>query len=132
MSDKHYWYGYLEAGEKSSHVLQDFRLNTGNAGTLYLYNLKRNEILEYKREIITPKLRPLGKQEQKLNEQLVSAYLEVRRTFQPRGERAAVIPSKGGRAVAAANDETLPGSSYQQRYSIEEEFVDESWLEEEA
>jgi hypothetical protein len=105
MSDKHYWYGYLEAGEKSSPVLLDNRLDTGSAETMYLFNLKRGAILEYKRTIIEPKLRELTADEQTLVKELKAAYIDVRSAFDPRGGKAVVIPTKGGKPVTAANDE---------------------------
>lgn len=105
MSDKHYWYGYLEAGEKSSPVLLDSRLDTGSADTMYLFNLKRGAILEYKRAIIEPKLRELTADEQAVGKELKAAYVDARSAFVPRGGKAVVIPAKGGKPVAAANDE---------------------------
>lgn len=105
MSDKHYWFGYLEAGEKSSPVLRDTRLETGDPDTLYLFNLNREAILEYKRAIIEPKLRGLNGEEKSLSKRLKSAYIEARSEFSPRGQRAVVIPAKGGKPLPAANDE---------------------------
>ncbi len=107
MSDKNYWFGYMEAGEKSSPVLRDKRIDTGNPDTLYLFNLKRNEILEYRRDIIEPKLRELNNKEQPLSEKLHSAYIEVRSHFTPRGGKVASIPARGESKppVAAANDD---------------------------
>lgn len=124
MSDKHYWYGYLEAGEKSSPVLQDHRLDTGSADTMYLYNHKRGEILEYKRAIIEPKLRALTPQEQELCRTLKSAYTEARAEFTPRGGKPVLIPARGGKPTPAANDEP--------QEEVAEAFADEDgWLEEE-
>ena len=85
MSDKHYWFGYFEAGEKSSPVLRDSRIDTGNPDTLYLFNLKRNEILEYRRDIVEPKLRELNAGEQGVSQELQAAYVEARGRFTPRG-----------------------------------------------
>ena len=45
------WFGHLSAGARSSPVLRDARLDTGNPKTLYMFNLKRGEILEYAREV---------------------------------------------------------------------------------
>lgn len=105
MSDKHYWYGYLEAGTKSTPVLQDHRLDTGVADTVYLYNHMRGEILEYKKAIIEPKLRELTPDEQDLRKTLKSAYLKARGQFTPRGGKPVLIPAKGGKPTPAANDE---------------------------
>ncbi|RMD80723.1 MAG: hypothetical protein D6809_00410, partial [Gammaproteobacteria bacterium] len=83
MSDEGYWLGYLEAGPKSSPVLMDERLSTstGNPATRYLYNLVRNQILEYKWELVQPKLRPLRPEEQEVAEQLKAGYEEARKAF---------------------------------------------------
>src|SRR3569623_949320 len=59
MTDTQERYGYLEAGNKSTAVVLDRTLNTGNPETLYLFNLARGEILEYSRKIVEPKLREL-------------------------------------------------------------------------
>ncbi len=53
------WYGYLMAGECRSPVLRDGRLETGNPMTIYIYNLKRGERIEYALEIVEKKLREL-------------------------------------------------------------------------
>lgn len=126
MSDKHFWYGYLEAGEKSSPVLRDNRLDTGTADTIYLFNLKRGEILEYKRAIITPKLRELEAQEQRIGSTLKSAYIEARSQFTPRGGKPVLIPAKGGKPTAAANDE-----EDSDHFSEEVDIDMSEWLEEE-
>lgn len=49
-----FWYGYLMAGERSSPVLRDNRLETGNPKTIYLFNLKRGEIIEKKLRELKP------------------------------------------------------------------------------
>lgn len=129
MNVKHLWYGYLEAGEKSSPVLQDGRLDTGTQDTVYLFNLNRGAILEYKRSIIETKLRELHAHEQDLGSMLKSAYIEARSQFQPRGGKATVIPSKGGKPVAAANDE--PESSSDEEINDEIDMAESEWPEEE-
>lgn len=91
------WYGFMDAGGKSSAVARDERLSTGNPGTLYLFNLNRNEILEYKREIVEPKLRELNEKEKKLLDDLKSAYNKARKGFVP---RAAKIATAAERASA--------------------------------
>lgn len=129
MSEKHYWYGYLEAGEKSSPVLRDSRLDTCMSDTLYLFNLRRGEILEYKRAIIEPKLRALGAQEQELGQTLKSAYIEARNRFTPRGGKAMVIPTEGGKPAAAANDELQDEDDVV--FLDEPDLDEDAWPEEE-
>lgn len=99
------WYGYLEAGDKSSGVARDERLSTGNPATLYLFNLKRNEILEYKREIVEPKLRELNQKEKGLLDEVKSAFNKARKGFTP---RAAKIASATERASAPPAPKPVP------------------------
>lgn len=130
MSDNNLWYGYLEAGAKSSPVLMDRRLNTGDSNTLYLFNLNRGEILEYKREIIEPKLRELNKDEQKLSGELKSAFGKARSGFIPRGNRSASLSEPGPVEAAvkrAANDE-----NEDELNTILDSELEDEWEEEEA
>lgn len=94
MSEKNLWFGYLEAGEKSSPVVMDSRLNTANPNTIYLFNLIRGEIIEYRRDIIEPKLRPLADGEGRDEKKLKSAYTKVRGDFIPRGGKINITPEK--------------------------------------
>jgi hypothetical protein len=80
MSKNDVWYGYLEAGEKSSPVVRDMSLETKSTGTVYLYNHTRGGILEYSREIVEPKLRELNSEDIPLNE-LRSAFRAARKAF---------------------------------------------------
>ncbi len=107
MSDKTLWYGYLDAGDKSSPVAIDNKLATGDPTTVYMFNLKRGEIIEYKRAIVESKLRELGGDEQGTVGELKSGYRKARNGFQPRGERASNIPERG-RAAAAKPVQPVP------------------------
>ncbi|HEY5604701.1 MAG TPA: hypothetical protein VIM41_16485 [Gammaproteobacteria bacterium] len=78
------WYGYLDAGTKSSPVLMDPKLDTGNPNTVYLYNLNRGKILEYQKAIIEPKLRELNGKESDIADELKKAYNKARKDFTPR------------------------------------------------
>ncbi len=124
MSDNTLWYGYLEAGERSSAVAMDNRLNTGDPTTVYIFNLQRGEIIEYKRAIVEPKLRELKGKEQELEGELKNAYRKARNGFTPRGARVANVPEKGrpaapAKAAAAVTD--FGGDDYE-----EEAFVDDA------
>jgi len=110
------WYGYLEAGNRSSPVIRDEKLETGSTKTMFLFNLARREILEYSREIVEPKLRELKPGEAKLIKDLDAAYLEARRNFKDRRDRTLNIPEHGAaarRPVESQNDEDI------------EEFIDD-------
>ncbi len=85
MSKKNYWHGYLEAGTKSSPVLRDLTLETGNESTIYLFSLKRNKILEFQISIVEPKLRELTEDEASLVSVLNSGYNKAKKDFSPRG-----------------------------------------------
>lgn len=87
------WYGYLDAGDKSTAVLRDDRMDTGNRKTMFLFNLARGTLVEYTREIVEPKLRELKPTETKLAEELDAAYAEARRVIKAQ-TRALNIPEK--------------------------------------
>lgn len=103
-----FWYGFLEAGDKSTAVIRDDRLDTGNRKTLYLFNLKRKEILEYTREVVDPKLRELKPAESELIAELEAAYNEARRAFKARGARLN-IPERGGATAPARSTDKAEG-----------------------
>ena len=82
MSSNNIWYGFLDAGDKSSAVVRDLSLDTDDSKTVYLYNLARGIFIEYSREIVEPKLRQLKPGEISLDE-LDSAFKAARKTFNP-------------------------------------------------
>jgi hypothetical protein len=93
------WYGYLEAGAKSTPVLRDRQLETGNPKTLYLFNLQKGEILEYSREVAESKLRSLTAEEAGIVEHLAAAYAAARSDFKPRGAKTLSVPERRGRTA---------------------------------
>ena len=95
MSKSTIWYGYLEAGDKSTAVAIDERLNTGNPNTLYVFNLARGKILEYTREIAEAKLRELAAEEAALVAELKPAFDAARREFNTRGAQILNLPERG-------------------------------------
>ena len=50
-------------------------------------------------------MRDLTPEEEATGKELKAAYAEARSSFIPRGGKASVIPAKGGKPTAAANDE---------------------------
>ncbi len=100
MSDNSLWYGVLDAGDKSSPVLLDRRMNTGNAKTVYIFNLKRGAILEYSREIVEPKLREFGTGEDGVIAELKEGFTEAKRNFKPRGAKVLNIPERSAPAAS--------------------------------
>lgn len=121
------WCGFLEAGEKSTPVVIDQRLETGNPETLYLFNLKRNEILTYNRSIVEPKLRELSDDEAGVVQDLKNSYAKARRGFKFRVEPV-TVPT--GRRQKAVNDRHYINSAddHPAESSVEFEPVsDEDW-----
>lgn len=91
--NKALWFGFLDAGERSSPVVRDPNIDTGNRQTIYLYNHSRGRILEYRKDIVELKLRELTPDEQTLVRELRNSFRAVRTDFTPRGiGRAASSP----------------------------------------
>ncbi|MFN2309603.1 MAG: hypothetical protein ABR553_07690 [Gammaproteobacteria bacterium] len=86
------WYGYLEAGDKSTPVIRDENLDTGNSKTLFLFNLARGQILEYAREVVEPKLRELKPGEATQIAALNAGFGEARRALKHPNVRPLNIP----------------------------------------
>ena len=133
MAKNSIWCGYLEAGEKGSPVVLDQRLDTGNPDTIYLFNLKRNEIIQYNRRITEPKLRELVEDERAAMPDLKAAYLRARRHLKLRTDHSAPSPARRGRtAVAAAAEKrvTEPDEALYAFSGVEDEFAgppDDDW-----
>ena len=98
------WYGYLQAGDRSSPVIRDDRLDTGNHKTLYLFNLSRNMILEYSRDVVEPKLRELKPDEAANIQELDNAYKKARRGFRDRGAGVRSILNRSSKTPASNED----------------------------
>ena len=81
MKNQKFRYGFLEAGAKSSPVLINSKLNANNEKNLYIYNLNRDSIIEYQRQIVEPKIRELNPDEINLIEDLVSGYKAASKNF---------------------------------------------------
>ncbi len=92
MSDTQLQFKFLDAGAKSSVVVLDPSLSTCNEQTLYLYNQQRDQIIEYRRDIVEAKLRDLSTEEAKTSSSLQQAYETTRATFTPRGAAIQQIP----------------------------------------
>jgi hypothetical protein len=86
------WFGVLDAGQHSSPVVFDARLDTGNPTTIYLFNLARRRMIEYRADIVVPKLRELSADEATKWPRLHDAFLRVRAAFEPRRRATPVVP----------------------------------------
>ncbi len=78
------WFGFLQAGSKGSPVVLDPSLDTCRPSTVYLFNLKKGRILEYRRDIVESKLRELTADEVDVQPALEEAFAQTRPTFKPR------------------------------------------------
>ena len=110
-----YWYGYLEAGAKSSFVARDINLDTGNPQTIYLFNMSRGEFKEYKLDIVKPKLRELSVEESKEQKALEKKFKVALSEFKGRSSLSSSIPET---TTAAAE-------SRAKKKRLEEEIVTE-------
>lgn len=100
MSNNNIWYGFLEAGEKSTPVVRDLSLETENAKTVFLYNFARGIFLEYSLEIVEPKLRAL-KPGDISPEELENAFKAARKQLNT-GRLASKLKSAAAPTAAAA------------------------------
>ena len=90
-SKSSFWHGYLMAGARSSPVLRDRYLETGNTKTIYMFNLKRGEIIEYTLEIVEKKLRDLKPDESRYITELDAGYKKAHRSFKGRVNRKSSV-----------------------------------------
>jgi hypothetical protein len=88
------WFGMLEAGEKGSLIVRDGTLDTGTPATIYLFNVKKGRILEYRRDVVEPKLRELTADEGAMVPSLTSAFEQARAGFVPRVTRRRVSATR--------------------------------------
>jgi hypothetical protein len=89
----------LEAGAKSSPVVRDPALDTGDPSTIYLFNMKRGAILEYRVAIAENLLRELTRDEKHLVADLEEAYNRARERFVPRRKSSPRPTTRVRRAV---------------------------------
>ncbi|QBQ55817.1 hypothetical protein [Nitrosococcus wardiae] len=130
MKEKRLWYGYLDAGQKSTLVVLDPSLQTGNEQTVYLFNLARGKILEYQRQIVEPKLRELNSEQATATKQLKTAYTQARRNFKPHDSRVVQFPVRGSSTKETKEQETLEELT-EFIGSNNEEFTEtEDWFDE--
>ena len=127
--NRNLWYGFLEAGDKSSPVVIDIGLTTDNVDTVYVFNQNRNKILEYKREIIDSKLRELNTSETELIKVLTAAYEQVLETFLPKSVKTPAVNYGEGHTAtvskAHTEDEAIREDDYQDYGDFEEEREEE-------
>ncbi len=101
MSNIDIWYGFLEAGAKSSPVVRDMSLEDKGRSTIYLYNYVRGTFVEYSLKVVESKLRKLQPEDISLKE-LDSAFESARKTFNP----VKVVKKWSDAAPAVTTDES--------------------------
>jgi hypothetical protein len=99
------WFGFLEAGKKGSPVVKDETLDTNSNSTIYLFNLNKGRILEYRREIAEPKLRELTDDEGEIKKTLREAFEKARQSFTPRAARRPPSPPRQPRKPPEPEEE---------------------------
>jgi hypothetical protein len=112
MSQASLWLGYLEIGDKSSPVARDPKLCTGKTDTIYLFNLQRNQFVEYKVDIVQSKLRELTRDETAIGKELKKAFNKAVKEFTPRGKNNTIIETAPVKAAPVKKEKK------------EEEFAD--------
>jgi len=81
MKKQKLWYGYLEAGKKSSPVVIDRNMDTGENHTVFIYNHNKKEILKYVRDMVDPKLRELTAKEKELESSMKKGFTASLKTM---------------------------------------------------
>jgi len=119
------WYGFLQAGKKSSPVVRDARLTTKNPKTLYLFNHVQGKFLEYSREIVEPKLRELPPDDNLLGE-LKAAFKAARKAFvAAKGLNNKIMGTDNSKVktVDLPGLDTIPGSILEETADFPDEDV---------
>ena len=120
MAKQKLWYGFLEAGNKSSPVIIDHAMDTGEKNTLFIYNHNKKEILKYVRDLVEPKLRELTDKEKKQEASMKKGFTDSLKTIKYKVPKNFDAPAK---VVAAKQVDKIPDEP-------EEEFSeigDEDW-----
>lgn len=93
MSQQTLWFGFLKAEDKSSPVIIDHSMDTGEKRTVYIYNHNRKEVLKYVRELVEPKLRELTAEEHALEAAMKKGFMESLKTFNNKSTNVLAIPT---------------------------------------
>ena len=108
MSKQKLWYGYLEAGAKSSPVAIDHSLDTGDKNSILIYNHNKKDILKYSRELVEPKLRELNAKEKDLEGELKKGFTEAMKTLKYSVAKSFDTPLKTKPAPKAVSRDDEP------------------------
>ncbi len=108
MSKQNLWYGFLEAEERSSPVIIDNSMDTGEKRTVFIYNHSKKEILKYVREVVEPKLRELTDKEKELEASMKKGFTESLKTFNNKVPNLLAVPAKGKPSAKAESTPEEP------------------------
>lgn len=124
MSKHKLWCGFLEAGNKSSPVVIDRNMDTGNQNTVFIYNHNKKEILKYMRELVEPKLRELTDQEKTLENSLKKGFKESLATIKFNVSKVLNIPEK---ITPSPKDEAKPEMAEFDIKGLDDDDADDDW-----
>jgi hypothetical protein len=124
MSKYKLWYGVLEAGEKSSPVVIDRNMDTGDKNTVFMYNHNKQEILKYVRELAEPKLRELSDQEKLLESSLKKGFMAALETIKFKVPKALNIPEK---KAPSSKDDPMPETAELEITGLDDDAEDDDW-----
>lgn len=94
MAKQKLWYGFLEAGNKSSPVVIDHSMDTGEKNTVFIYNHNKKEILKYVRDMVEPKLRELSDKEKKQEASMKKGFADSLKTIKYKVSKSFDAPVK--------------------------------------
>ena len=94
MAKQKLWYGFLEAGHKSSPIVIDHNMDTGEKHTVFIYNHNKQEILKYVRDLVEPKLRELTAKEKELESLMKKGFAESLKTIKYKVAKNLDAPAK--------------------------------------
>lgn len=117
MKDKHLWVGYLTLSNKKVLVASDARVDSANSKNMLLYNQERDEIVEYSREIIQPKLKAAPEADYDAGTMAAAFQKALRKKF-PNLYRVIFTPGAGG----AASRKKKSAPSYEAEEAVEVEM----------
>jgi hypothetical protein len=119
------WIGILEAGASTSPVARDAQYDTGNPATVYLFNLRRGVIGEYRRDIVEAKLRELTPEEEPLRAEVDAAFDSARSGFVPRRQRGRSSPESVRRSEPRDPEPDLDDVQIPPEFAEEEPLLDD-------
>ena len=126
MAKQKLWFGFLEAGSKSSPVVIDRSMGGADGNTLFAYNHNKKEIKRYVRDLIEPKLRELTAEEKKLEASLKKGFSASLKNGNFKAPKSLNIPEK--ESSAPKPDKILPEVALEVD-GLADDDVDDDWID---